>query len=471
MARGIRIRCLTLVVFTLVLGFLWNGLFVPSTTLADPVGPPGLTNNDEDDSKKTSSKKKRSKKKKKRRKKKKKVIRWGQKRNETDKKYDKRFGRVLKRIRQDKRGDYKGGMFQNKEGEEIRLWTYMGHPGCPFIIRSDISKEFTANTAMYMEMLHREFGKAYKKLLGGITWSVHEPVEIIVFADRGTYIKAGGSEGSGGQFGFAQHLSSKRGESWKARHFLMMQFTDGVTKFTKWPKAVLKHESCHMELMLRLGYTTKYGFKFGWPKIPPIWWNEGQAAIFEYWDFQKTVDENFAEIPTRGRYAPFIRRMRDTDKWRDFDYYWTMNRQKWGSEGRTFLNYCESWTIVAYMFTGGVQGRKYFQRIYDLSNRVGTNNPDINYQDRQIDFSRAWSEKFPPEKQASMAKEWEAWVDLHIPPDGRVPDEGFILRRSGFDPSITDRLEPYDTKEEQEENEQWVEEEKERRKKAKVVEW
>ena len=51
-----------------------------------------------------------------------------------------------------------------------------------------------------------------------------------------------------------------------------------------------------------------------------------------------------------------------------------------------------------------------------------------------------------------------------------MPDEEFALRRGGYDPSITDRLQRFETKEEIEENRKWVEKEEERRRKAKTVE-
>ncbi len=98
-------------------------------------------------------------------------IRWGKRRSEPDEQYDKRHAALIKKVEEDKHGDYAGGNFQNAKGEKIRLWTYMGNP---FIVRSDISKEFTADAAMYMEMLHREYGSAYSKLLGGVKPDLRE---------------------------------------------------------------------------------------------------------------------------------------------------------------------------------------------------------------------------------------------------------------------------------------------------------
>ena len=52
--------------------------------------------------------------------------------------------------------------------------------------------------------------------------------------------------------------------------------------------------------------------KISVPVDCPRWWNEGMASVFEYWDPDKTVDENFAAIPNRGRYAPVIRLLHGT---------------------------------------------------------------------------------------------------------------------------------------------------------------
>ncbi|MCG8409515.1 MAG: hypothetical protein MI923_30285 [Phycisphaerales bacterium] len=464
------------VLAVLIVAILWPGAaaaLIQEVRADRSVMTSATQNNDSDTEGRKKKKKKRKSKKKKRKKRKKgkKKIRWGQKRNESDEKYDKRFKRLLKRIKQDKAGDYRGGRFEDESGNEIRLWTHMGHPGCPFIIRSDISKEFTAHLAMYMEMLHREFSTAYRILLG-FPADVKEPVEIITFADRGTYMKAGGLPSSGGQFGFAMHFANDRGQSWPARHYRMMQFTRGITDFAKWPKGVLKHESCHMELYLRVGYKLDPTGTIGFPIIPPIWWNEGQAGVFENWDFRKTVDENFDEIPNRGRYAPMIRRMFDTKDWKDFDYYWTINRGKWDSEGRVLKNYAQGWSICAYMMTGGLKGRNDFRRIFDLTKRVGTNNPDISFSDRKIQFSRAWAEVFPEEAQAKLSKNWEGWVQEHLPKDGEsVVDEEFNLRSHGYDPDTTARLQPITDEKKQKENDEWVKKEEKRRKKGKMIEW
>src|ERR1043166_1497977 len=67
------------------------------------------------------------------------LVRWGKRRSETDEQYDKRYATLLKKVEQDKHGDFDGGHFENKAGEKIRLWTYKGNP---FIVRTDISKEF-----------------------------------------------------------------------------------------------------------------------------------------------------------------------------------------------------------------------------------------------------------------------------------------------------------------------------------------
>jgi hypothetical protein len=456
-------RLIKVVVALVIAAFLWPAITAAGPAPAAPGQSVSCPNDDGDD-----SRPKKKKKKKRKKKKSKKKIHWGQKRDESDEKYVKRYNRLFKRVRQTRKGDYRGGAFANKAGEEVQLWTYMGHPGCPFIIRTDISQEFTAQLAMYMENLHREYSTVYHKLLG-FPAQVKEKVEIITFADPGTYFRAGGMPGSGGQFSFAAQFYNDRGMSWPARHYRMMQFTDGVTEFGKWPKGVLKHESSHMELYMRVGYKQDPRTKQGYPIIPPIWWNEGQAGVFEDWDFDKTVDENFADLGARGRYPPLIRRMYDTDTWRDFDYYWTINRGKWGGEGRTLLNYAEGWTLVAYMFTGGPEGRADFRRIFDLTKRVGGNEMDISFADRKIGWSRAWEEKFPPEMQKKMRENWRAWVERNVPRDGRVPDEEFILRRWGIDPTVTKGLEFFKTPEEVKENKKWVEKEERRRKKATIV--
>lgn len=466
MTRLGRIRFLSLITFMLALGILWPRAVAPCPAFAGLGGSAACeSSGDEPDKGKSKSKKKKKKKKRKKsRKKSKKVIRWGQRRNESDAKYDKRFKRVIRKVKQDKRGDFKGGHFENTKGEKVRLWTYMGHP---FIVRTDIDAQFTADTAMYMEMLHREYGQAYKKLLG-IPASVKEKIEVIVFADRETYIKNGGSANSGGFFHPAVHGLDDRGPFWPARHYRLVQFTDGITEFAKWPKGTLKHEAAHMELQLRLGYTLYYGMKFGVPVDCPRWWNEGHATVFEYWDFEKSVEKNFAEIPNRGRYAPVIRRIHDSPKWKEFNYVWTIDPKSWHedmSSEQGFLNYAQAWSLAAYMMHQGVQGRRDFRSIFDLSRRVGTDHQTTYMGHRK----RAWDDKFPEEDQLKLEKNWNKWVGENVSRDKRVPDEVFFLRRMQYNPDTVDRLVKY-TKEEWEDVEEDYDEEVERRKNSKGVE-
>ncbi len=469
-----RFRFRPLIVAAMVVSFLCSGSVVMHSTPAQAQEPARFLGPNDDDpptgkkTKKKRSKKKRSKKKgpKKQRskKKKKKIIRWGQRRNENDQKYDKRYQRVLKKVRQDKRGDFAGGHFENAQGEKVRLWTYMGHP---FIVRSDIDAEFTADTAMYMEMLHREYGGAYKRILG-IPADVKEKIEVIVFADQETYIKNGGSKGSGGFFNPAAHMGSDRGPFWPARHYRLQQFTSGITDFAKWEKGTLKHEAAHMEMQLRLGYTLFYGMKLGVPVDCPRWWNEGHATVFEYWDFDKGVDENLAEIPNRGRYAPVIRRIYDTARWKDFNYVWTIDGATWHGDmtsDQGFLNYAQAWSLAAYMMNEGRQGRRDFRAIFNLSRRVGTDRQTTYQGDRK----RAWTLKFPEKDQLKLEKNWQQWVAENVSRDKRVPDEDWLLKRQGYKSEIVDRLERY-SEDELDEIRDGIKEERQRRKKAKKIE-
>ncbi|MBN2559848.1 MAG: hypothetical protein JXQ75_02820 [Phycisphaerae bacterium] len=475
MTQLTRIRFPHLVVLAIVLGFLCPnpvGLR-PASVHAD--GPYTLFSGDDGPSGKMKKKKKKKKEKGKKKdkgkdsKSKKNIIRWGKRRNESNKEYDKRYAKLLKRIRQDKKGDFSGGTLLNESGEQVRFYTKMGHP---FICRSDISTEFTANLAMYMEMLHREYRGAFAKILT-VPPSVSGRIEVIVWSDRANYVRNGGSPSSGGYFDPFVHLRNDRGPAWPARHYRLVQFTDGVTDFSRWPKGTLKHEAAHMELQLRLGFTTFMGGSMGFPVVCPIWWNEGVATIFEDWDFDLTLEENIAEIPKRGRYAPFIRRMHGTEDWKDFDWVWMIDPATWnsgvGGTDQVFLNYCQAWSLVAYMFNGGTKGCRDFRKIYDLTKRVGTNSQQMTA-NRQVVESRAWLEAFPKEDRAEMEKNWSEWVAKNINRDSRVPDEEYWLRARMIKPDVVDKLERFSTEEEKKANSEWVEKESEKRKNTARIE-
>lgn len=391
-------------------------------------------------------------------------IRWGQRKNESDEKYDKRYKKMLKRIKQDPKDDIHGGVITNGQ-KRIRMWTYKGPL---FIVRTDIDKEFTADTAMYMEKLHREYGEAYQKLLG-VPVKMHEKVEVIVFADRATYMRNGGSPGSGGFFQAIANLAyGDRSPQWPAQRFRLQQFTSGVTEFDKWEKGTLKHEAAHMELQMRLGYALLAEINYAIPIYAPRWFNEGHASVFEYWDFDKSVDENFAEIPNRGRYAPVIRRIHDTKLWRDFDYVWTIDAATWAGDmtsDQGFFNYAQAWSLCAYMMNGGIEGKQDFRAVFDLTKRVG-----MDQENRKGVGKRAWELNFPPDRQRELEDNWNKWVGANVSRDKKVPDEEFYLRLGGYDPEVTHKLKKFETEDEINANRDWVRKELDRRKKSKKIE-
>ncbi len=327
----------------------------------------------------------------------------GQRKGESDEKYAKRRDLIVRRAKKDEDG------------------LFTAHVQ-PFIVRTDISSEFTADTALYMEMLHREFGSAYQKM-GLPPGPPKEWIEVIIYADRETYLKTGGGAGSGGYFAQALPSFQDRPQSWKAQHYRLAMFTSGEKEFAKYDKSTLKHEAAHMELQMRLGYLVDC----------PRWWNEGQAACFEYWDFDKSVDENLKLIPTRGRYAPVVRRLWDTDKFRPFSYVWEIDAASWHADMTSeqgALNYCQAWSLAAFMLNEGRAGRKAFNTIFELSKRVGA--------DRKVSGTGkktlAWQSKFPKPAQEEMEGQWMDWIRTHLPKDGRNPDEREGLIDLGYDP-------------------------------------
>ncbi|MFO0971980.1 MAG: hypothetical protein U1A27_00875 [Phycisphaerae bacterium] len=326
----------------------------------------------------------------------------GQRHGESDEQYTKRRDLLVKRSEKDKDG----------------LYTLRTQP---FIIRTDISADFTADTALFMEMLHREYGKTYAKM-GLPQGPAKEWIEVVVYADRATYMRTGGSAGSGGQFMQAIRFTD-RPPTWSATHYRLAMFTDGETEFAKWEKGTLQHEAAHMELQLRLGFLVD----------SPRWFNEGQASCFENWDFDKTVDENLAAIPRRGRYAPVIRRAAGTDKLKPFSYVWEIDAASWHAamtDSQGGLNYSMAWSLAAYMLNEGKTGRKAFRTVYGLSKRVGA--------DRQISATgtktRAWQNEFPAPEQKKLEHEWIAWIDRCLPKEKANPDERDGLINMGYDP-------------------------------------
>jgi hypothetical protein len=278
-------------------------------------------------------------------------------------------------------------------------------------------------------------------------------------------MKAGGHEGSGGQFQPSPGFED-RGPKWPARRLRLMQFTNGVSDFAKWPKSVLKHEAAHLEMQLRLGMVSIPGAKISVPVDCPRWWNEGMASVFEYWDFDKTVDENFAAIPNRGRYAPVIRRLHGTKNWKDFNYVWTIDGATWGSAmtgDQGMLNYAQAWSLAAYMMHEGKSGRRNFRQIFNLSTTVGADKKN-----KAGVGLRSWDVAFPQSDRDKLEKDWNAWVATNISRDKKVPDEDWMLLSEGYKPGVIDHLEQYGKDDDQAHHDDVVKAQKGRKKKPTV---
>jgi len=387
----------------LVVVFLW--------TPAGPVlrasdGPGALPCLDEDKDDKAS---KRSRKKRKKR-----PHYWGRRPKESLKKYKRRKSRMIKRCKKD----------------ELDMYSYQHRN---FLIRTDISEEFTVELALYVEELHRAYSSAFSKM-GAPPSKLRDLVEVVCYKDRQRYIDEGGGENSGGHFHPMAKADPKywsRPDNWPAGQFRLMMFTDGEEEFDKWEKSTMKHEAAHMELQLRLGYTALDA---------PRWWNEGMAACFEWWDFDKSVEENFELIPKRGRYAPFIRRLWATERWKDFEYIWTIDGASWHRDMATpqgYLNYCQAWSLAAFMFNQGVEGKKFFNQLFNLTIRMGADHA-ISYTGTR---KRGWEVAFPLEERMELEEAWLAWVKEHLPKDGRNRGEAMDMLKRGFDPDA-DKLVP-----------------------------
>src|SRR5262249_31045740 len=161
--------------------------------------------------------------------------------------------------------------------------------------------------------------------------------------------------------------------------------------------------------------------------------NEGQASCFEYWDFGKSVDENLNLIPKRGRYAPVIRRLWDTDKFKPFSYVWDIDPATWHADMTSEqggMNYCQAWSLAAFMLNEGKEGRKAFRTIYGLSKSVGA--------DRKVSATGkktlAWQTKFPAPEQKKIEQQWLAWIQTNIAKDATNSDERKGLIHMGWDP-------------------------------------
>jgi hypothetical protein len=173
------------------------------------------------------------------------------------------------------------------------------------------------------------------------------------------------------------------------------------------------------------------------------------------------VDENFSEVPRRGRYAPFIRRLHGTDAWKDFNYVWTIDPQTWHRDMTTpqgYLNYCQAWSLAAYMMSGSQKGKDDFRKIFNLSKRVGSDRQTTYHGDRTI----AWTTEFPEEDKGIMEKNWNEWVQKMVPRKKKVPDEEYFLMRAGYNPEILDRLERF-TSDEMEKLKEKIDEEEAKR--------
>ncbi len=175
-------------------------------------------------------------------------------------------------------------------------YRYLENPN--WHIKTELSAQFTAEAATYMELFYDSFCQVFY-FKTGLDLDVKPTFYILRSRER--YLEVSKApEWTGGLYRFGYNtFKNEKGEIEKKYYLNLYVYLnkfvsddqDFACEFT--PLNVIQHEGTHCLLAHLLG--DKY-FKF------PVWLNEGMATYYEYWDLRvKASDEGNSDRDIRAR--------------------------------------------------------------------------------------------------------------------------------------------------------------------------
>ncbi|MHC4777075.1 MAG: hypothetical protein ACYTFG_00710, partial [Planctomycetota bacterium] len=184
-----------------------------------------------------------------------------------------------------------------------------------WVVETQISKRFTCETALFMEYFHKTFMDAFAFSL---KVRIPDKPKVVVLKGVAEYRKRF-SDGSEGNY------ILKFDEDGSCLEYEMVVFArdDYEKEFIRFYRPSLLHEGAHLLF-----------FKFFGKAKCPIWFTEGVATYFQFWDLKARKFENVIGSAKRSGYLlHFLKAMRAEKEDRDhIDYLLSLENRDWNPD-------------------------------------------------------------------------------------------------------------------------------------------
>lgn len=162
-------------------------------------------------------------------------------------------------------------------------------------VRTEVSARFTAELSAFMELYDLAFHQIMNMKLKAAT---DRKPAVVVYAAESTYAKRF-PDGSRGHY--AYHYD----DDGKFTEFDLYSYVANEKEktFANFYYPILQHEGTHLLLRKYLGRAPA-----------PVWFDEGAATYFQFWDLRATVARNFETRYGSSAYRPVLRRWMEANK-------------------------------------------------------------------------------------------------------------------------------------------------------------
>ncbi len=220
-----------------------------------------------------------------------------------------------------------------------------------FIVRSDISKDFVAELTFYMDSFVEEFPKVFPVPPKG---TVFTKLTVTIYKDRSGYLDSSPDvpEWSGGLF---YPDWSKPG--WPVWNVLSYPWEEEGKDFVYFNRPVLQHEGAHAMFQ-----------KFTGKSLIPVFFNEGVATYFEWWNLREDTKTNQEERDKRTYRWRLLRQKytQEPEFSPSLEECMNMTHEDWGSglKSEIAFRYALAESFTSFLLSDS-KGRKKFKDIVE----------------------------------------------------------------------------------------------------------
>lgn len=223
-----------------------------------------------------------------------------------------------------------------KEGERHRLQSLH------WLVETEVSPRFTAELAFFMDLL----SSSLSQVIQGQPRTKKKPT-IVVFRSKSRY-SALFDDGSRGNYRYEYDAGGKFTEF----HVYSYVAKDSETRFAEFYHPILMHEGTHILLRRLFGRTEC-----------PLWFDEGVATFFQFWDLRATPKNNL-----RNRYSrsDFRADLRESFKKNPLTLEQLFAVKEWNPDDfgpRAKKHYAYAESFVDFLFSTK-RGRSFFKKIF-----------------------------------------------------------------------------------------------------------